>query len=104
MHLQSADSARDAVRSLAAPHFVLHKMKVHPAGTMKIAALEKRAGTRRSTIHHYMNLGLLPPCQVAGPKLHLFGEEHVAVLLEIRRLRERGLALRDIAPRVGKVA
>jgi AcrR family transcriptional regulator len=51
-----------------------------------------------------LNLGLLPPCREAGPKLHFFGEEHVVALGEIRQLRESGLSLRDIFPRVAKIA
>lgn len=65
---------------------------------MKIGELERVSGTPRSTIRHYENLGLLPPPEVRGAKLHLFGPEHVACLLEIKRLRKSGTPLRDIKP------
>jgi AcrR family transcriptional regulator/predicted DNA-binding transcriptional regulator AlpA len=57
---------------------------------MKIAALARVSGVHRSTIHHYLNVGLLPRPRVAGPKLHWFGAEHLARLQQIRALRERG--------------
>ncbi len=63
---------------------------------MKIAELERLSGVNRSTIHHYLNVGLLPRPRAAGPKLHLFGAEHLVRLREIRALRERGLSLSRI--------
>ena len=61
-----------------------------------MAELERVSGVRRSTIHHYVNLGLLPQPRVAGPKLHLFDPDHVARLREIKRLRELGEPLSRI--------
>jgi AcrR family transcriptional regulator len=57
---------------------------------MKIAELARVSGVHRSTIHHYLNVGLLPRPRVAGPKLHWFGVEHLERLQQIRALRERG--------------
>jgi AcrR family transcriptional regulator/predicted DNA-binding transcriptional regulator AlpA len=65
---------------------------------MKMAELVRISGTARSTIHHYANLGLLPRPELRGPKLHLFGSEHVAALQQIKRLRERGVSLQAIRP------
>lgn len=67
---------------------------------MKIADLARASGTPRSAIHHYRNLGLLPPARVLGPKLHVYGDEHVARLREIAKLRaERGLSLHELRRR-----
>jgi AcrR family transcriptional regulator len=71
---------------------------------MKIADLERLSGVTRSTIHHYLNLGLLPAPRVEGPKLHLFGPVHVARLKEIRRLRDGGWALTRIRERLARRA
>ncbi|MBZ5710733.1 MerR family DNA-binding transcriptional regulator [Nannocystis pusilla] len=40
---------------------------------MKIAELSRVSGTHRSTIHHYLDLGLLPRPETLGPRLHHFG-------------------------------
>ncbi|MDB4987593.1 MAG: Transcriptional regulator, MerR family / Transcriptional regulator, TetR family [Myxococcaceae bacterium] len=71
--------------------------------SLKIGQLERASKASRSTIRHYESLGLLPPCEILGPKLHLYGPEHVGRLAEIRRLRERGIALRDMKPLLSHV-
>ena len=63
---------------------------------MKIAALERESGVSRSTIHHYLNLGLLPPAEVRGPRLHHFGSDHLKRLAKIQELRARGWSLSRI--------
>jgi AcrR family transcriptional regulator len=63
------------------------------AQSMKIAELERVSGVSRSTIHHYLNIGLLPRPEVRGSKLHLFGQEHVSRLDAIQVLRSEGWAL-----------
>ncbi len=73
-----------------------------PSRLMKIAAFAQATGLPRSTIHHYRNLGLLPPPQVLGPKKHLYGEEHLGRAAEIRRLVGEGLALREVKKRLEK--
>ncbi|MEZ4452020.1 MAG: TetR family transcriptional regulator [Nannocystaceae bacterium] len=70
------------------------------APAMKIAELCRVSGVRRSTVHHYLNLGLLPPPRTLGPRLHHFGPEHLARLREIRALRAEGLGLRAIRARL----
>jgi AcrR family transcriptional regulator len=70
------------------------------ASFMKIAELERASGTGRSTVHHYLNLGLLPAPERRGPKLHLFGGEHLERLREIKRLKSRGLSLSQIRLRL----
>jgi AcrR family transcriptional regulator len=69
---------------------------------MKIAELSRVSGTHRSTIHHYLDLGLLPPPETVGPKLHLFAAEHVERLREIRALRAEGLGLAEIRARFSR--
>lgn len=64
---------------------------------LKIAELERVSGTTRSTIHFYLNAGLLPAPLRRGPKLHFYGREHVARLREIAGLRKAGASLDDIA-------
>ncbi|HEY6556686.1 MAG TPA: TetR family transcriptional regulator [Polyangiaceae bacterium] len=71
---------------------------------MKIRELERVSGVHRSTIHHYVNLGLLPRPKVAGPKLHVFGEPHVQLLLEIQKRRAEGWALPRIREHLRKQA
>lgn len=68
--------------------------------SMKIAELSRRSATHRSTIHHYLDLGLLPPPETVGPKLHLFGDHHLTRLQEIRALRSEGLGLAAIRVRL----
>lgn len=63
---------------------------------MKIAELERASGMTRSTLHHYRNLGLLPPPLRRGPKLHLYGEAHLERLRDIQRLRARGMSLEEV--------
>jgi len=67
---------------------------------MKIGELERISGVPRSTLHHYLNIGLLPPPRAEGPKLHLFDDVHLQQLRKIRRLRDRGLSLAAIRERL----
>lgn len=61
---------------------------------MKIAQLSRESGLTRSTIHHYVNIGLLHKPRQEGLNLHLFDETHLDRLKKIRRLREdEGLSL-----------
>lgn len=55
---------------------------------MKIARLCKESGLTRSTIHHYLNIGLLHRPLQAGLNLRLFDETHLNRLRQIRWLRE----------------
>lgn len=67
-----------------------------PGRGLKIGEVERLCAVPRSTIHHYVNIGLLPQPRVAGPKLHLFDAEHLARLGEIARLRAKGWSLARI--------
>jgi AcrR family transcriptional regulator len=68
---------------------------------MKIAELCRVSGVHRSTVHHYLNLGLLPAPRTLGPKLRHFGPEHVERLRQIQELRAQGLGLAQIRRRLG---
>lgn len=63
---------------------------------MKIGELCKRSGFTRSAIHHYLNIGLLHNPQKAGLNLSLYDESHLALLGQIRRLKEEGYSLAQI--------
>src|SRR5690349_19515188 len=75
---------------------------MHSENPMKIAKLERASGVGRSTIHHYLAIGLLPAPRALGPKKHLFGADHLARLREIRRLRDRGFSLARIRERLAR--
>lgn len=57
-------------------------------GLMKIGQLAKESNTNKSTIHHYINIGLLPPPEKKQSRLHLFTANHLARLKVIRKLRQ----------------
>jgi len=63
---------------------------------MKIAQLCRRSGFTRSTIHHYLNIGLLHSPQKTGLNLSLYDESHLARLGQIRRMKEAGHSLSQI--------
>lgn len=56
---------------------------------LKIGDLERKTGISRSSIAHYVRLGLVPPPRKLGPKLFLFDAGHVDALERVRRLREQ---------------
>jgi len=63
---------------------------------MKMAQLCDESGLTRSSIHHYMNIGLLHRPKKAGLNLSLYDESHLARLRHIRRMREEGKSLTEI--------
>ncbi|MDF2695161.1 MAG: Transcriptional regulator, MerR family / Transcriptional regulator, TetR family [Labilithrix sp.] len=69
---------------------------------MKMAELVRVSGTSRSTIHFYRNVGLLPPPQRRGPRLHLYDRSHLRRLRDIAALRAEGVALEEIQRRFAK--
>lgn len=56
---------------------------------LKIGDLERKTGVSRSSIAHYVRLGLVPPPRKLGPKLFLFDGGHVEALERVRRLRDQ---------------
>ncbi len=67
-----------------------------------MAELVERSGVSRSTIHHYQNLGLLPPAELRGPKLHVYSEVHLNCLRQIVRWRRAGRTLPEIRAKIGR--
>ena len=67
---------------------------------MKMAELENVARVSRSTIHHYIRIGLVPKAEVVGPRRHAYDERHVEALKRIRKLREQGLTIPEIKRRL----
>lgn len=67
---------------------------------MKMAELVTASGIDRSTIHHYRNLGLLPPPERKGPKLHVYSSTHLACLRDITKWRGEGRSLDEIRERL----
>ncbi len=70
--------------------------------TFPIGELVERTGIPASTIHHYRQLGLLPPPVRVAPNRFLYGERHVEALRLVRMLRERRHlpleAIREVVP------
>jgi AcrR family transcriptional regulator len=63
---------------------------------LNISELEKVSGLRRTTIYHYVRVGLLSPQRVNGGTRAFYGKEHVARLEEIVRLRQMGLSVSEV--------
>lgn len=63
---------------------------------MTTAALEKKTGVSRTTIYFYIRRGLLPAPHRTATGRSLYGEEHVAMLREIARLKDEGRPLAEI--------
>jgi AcrR family transcriptional regulator len=68
---------------------------------LTISDLERETGVGRTTIHHYIRMGLLPPAQKASPTRSFYDGSHVELLDEIARLKAEGLTLKDIEDRLG---
>ena len=55
---------------------------------MKMSQLSKESGFKTSTIHYYLNLGLLDPPRRVGLNLFIYDETHLEKLKQIRLLKE----------------
>lgn len=63
-----------------------------------LSEVVRLSGVPASTVHHYMQAGLIPLPVRRGPTRFSYGPEHVEALRLIRMLRERrGMSLRRIA-------
>jgi AcrR family transcriptional regulator len=67
---------------------------------LSIAELERETGVGRTTIHHYMRMGLLPSAQKSSPTRAFYDSAHVELLKEISRLKAEGLSLKEIEKRL----
>jgi AcrR family transcriptional regulator len=68
---------------------------------LTISELERQTGVGRTTIHHYIRMGLLPPAQKASPTRALYDSSHAELLDEITRLKREGLTLKEIEDQLG---
>lgn len=68
--------------------------------TYGIAELADLGGVSRRTVRYYVEEELIPPPRGAGRGAH-YGAEHLAALLEVKALQERGLPLVDIRRALG---
>ena len=60
-----------------------------PRKQMKISQLCRESGFKRSTIHYYLNIGVLDPPRKVGLNIYIYDENHLAQLQEIRHFREQ---------------
>ena len=67
---------------------------------LSIAELEEESALRRTTIYHYLKIGLLSPAQRVGGGPAVYSTRHLARLKQIQRLKEEGLTLEEIRARV----
>jgi DNA-binding transcriptional MerR regulator len=72
----------------------------HWVGIVRISELEQLTGFTRSAIYHYRRVGLLPPMHRLGGSPAVYGPRHVQALLEIRRMKEKGLGIGEIRSRL----
>ena len=54
-----------------------HNKKADRVKQMKIAQLCEESGFKRSTIHYYLNIGLLTPPSKVGLNLSLYDKSHL---------------------------
>src|SRR5204863_8272054 len=67
-----------------------------------IGEVVERTGVPATTIHHYRNLGLLPPPEKVGTNRFAYDERHVQAVRLVRLLRDRRHlsleTIRDVLP------
>lgn len=68
--------------------------------TLTIGELERASGVPRSTIYFYVREGILPEAQKAAASRAIYTDRHLALLMEVVRLKGKGLALPDIKERI----
>jgi DNA-binding transcriptional MerR regulator len=55
---------------------------------VKIGELERALGVTRDQVHHYIELGLVPPPEKATATLAWYGPEHLAAVARVRAIRD----------------
>jgi len=69
---------------------------------LKVGEIAKKAGVLRNTIDYYADIGLIKPDDYTQGKYRLFKEnETLARIKKIRKLKKRGMILREIRKEVG---
>jgi DNA-binding transcriptional MerR regulator len=63
---------------------------------MTMSELEQASRIPRSAIHYYLREGLLPPATRTTTNRALYADAHLELILEIRRLQDKGLRLSAI--------
>lgn len=63
---------------------------------MKVGELAERTGVSVRTLHHYDEIGLLPPARRTPARHRLYGQSELRRLQAILFLRETGLSLEEI--------
>ena len=71
---------------------------------LTIGALSKQTGCNIETIRFYEKAGLLPPPPRSTGGFRLYGRDHAARLVFIRRARELGFTLDDVRALLGLAA
>jgi AcrR family transcriptional regulator len=67
---------------------------------LSIADVEGESGLPRTTIYHYLKIGLLSPAQRVGGGPAVYSTRHLARLKQIQGLKEEGFTLEEIRTRV----
>ena len=67
------------------------------AGRLNIGAAAARSGVSAKMVRHYESLGLLPPVARTDSGYRQYGEREVHTLRFIRRARDLGFAMAEIA-------
>lgn len=57
---------------------------------LKIGELERALGVTRDQVHHYVELGLVPPPEKSAATLAWYGPEHQAAVARVRAIRDAG--------------
>ncbi|MDO9021446.1 MAG: MerR family transcriptional regulator [Myxococcales bacterium] len=55
---------------------------------LKIGELERALGVTRDQVHHYIELGLVPPPEKSTATLAWYGPEHLAAVARVRAIRD----------------
>ncbi|MCL5736702.1 MAG: TetR family transcriptional regulator, partial [Actinobacteria bacterium] len=70
---------------------------------LSISELERESGMPRTTIYHYLKIGLLSHAQRVGGGPAVYSTQHLARLKQIHRLKEQGLTLEELRTRLDEV-
>ncbi|WP_193531734.1 Cu(I)-responsive transcriptional regulator [Roseateles aquatilis] len=85
----TTSSARSSAASAARP--------VQAAAPLTIGQAAERSGVSPKMLRHYESLGLLPPVARTESGYRLYGEKEVHTLRFIRRARDLGFSMAEIA-------
>lgn len=72
-------------------------MEVLPVTYLTVKQLARSSGISVRTLHHYHEIGLLPPALIGGNGYRYYGQDEALRLQQILFWREFGMRLADIA-------